>query len=105
MTGINCDLFTHNQSRSYLNHLVNSTISSPAPIRGKKACSFFHEFLCYAKPVLVDRQYVGVYERYVRSRSVCLTWIFNERGDIIYSKYLRNFAAKTCYLSAMMTVA
>jgi hypothetical protein len=22
MTGINCDLFTHNQSRSYLNHLV-----------------------------------------------------------------------------------
>jgi hypothetical protein len=22
MTGKNCDLFTHNQSRSYLNHLV-----------------------------------------------------------------------------------
>jgi hypothetical protein len=22
MTGTNCDLFTHNQSRSYLNHLV-----------------------------------------------------------------------------------
>ena len=22
MTGANCDLFTHNQSRSYLNHLV-----------------------------------------------------------------------------------
>jgi hypothetical protein len=24
MTGTNCDLFTHNQSRSYLNHLVQS---------------------------------------------------------------------------------
>jgi hypothetical protein len=24
MTGKNCDLFTHNQSRSYLNHLVLS---------------------------------------------------------------------------------
>ena len=23
MTGTNCDLFTHNQSRLYLNHLVN----------------------------------------------------------------------------------
>jgi hypothetical protein len=23
MTGTNCDLFTHNQSRSYLNHLVH----------------------------------------------------------------------------------
>jgi hypothetical protein len=22
MTGTNCDLFTHNQSRSYLNHIV-----------------------------------------------------------------------------------
>ena len=22
MTGINCDLFTHSQSRSYLNHLL-----------------------------------------------------------------------------------
>ena len=26
MTGTNCDLFTHNQSRSYLNHLVHGTI-------------------------------------------------------------------------------
>jgi hypothetical protein len=26
MTGTNCDLFTHNQSRSYLNHLVFGTI-------------------------------------------------------------------------------
>ena len=25
MTGTNCDLFTHNQSRSYLNHLVQCT--------------------------------------------------------------------------------
>jgi hypothetical protein len=25
MTGTNCDLFTHKQSRSYLNHLVQST--------------------------------------------------------------------------------
>ena len=25
MTGTNCDLFTHNQSRSYLNHLVLTT--------------------------------------------------------------------------------
>jgi hypothetical protein len=24
MTGTNCDLFTHNQSRSYLNHLVHT---------------------------------------------------------------------------------
>jgi hypothetical protein len=24
MTGTNCDLFTHNQSQSYLNHLVSS---------------------------------------------------------------------------------
>ena len=29
MTGTNCDLFTHNQSRSYLNHLVlSSSLSS-----------------------------------------------------------------------------
>ena len=26
MTGTNCDLFTHNQSRSYLNHLVSDQI-------------------------------------------------------------------------------
>ena len=25
MTGTKCDLFTHNQSRSYLNHLVNKS--------------------------------------------------------------------------------
>jgi hypothetical protein len=28
MTGTNCDLFTHNQSRSYLNHLVLKRISA-----------------------------------------------------------------------------
>ena len=28
MTGTNCDLFTHNQSRSYLNHLVHSCFVS-----------------------------------------------------------------------------
>jgi hypothetical protein len=28
MTGTNCDLFTHNQSRSYLNHLVYIHIAS-----------------------------------------------------------------------------
>jgi hypothetical protein len=28
MTGTNCDLFTHNQSWSYLNHLVFHSISS-----------------------------------------------------------------------------
>jgi hypothetical protein len=28
MTGTNCDLFTHNQSRSYLNHLVFMAMSS-----------------------------------------------------------------------------
>jgi hypothetical protein len=27
MTGTNCDLFTHKQSRSYLNHLVHITHS------------------------------------------------------------------------------
>jgi hypothetical protein len=27
MTGTNCDLFTHNQSRSYLNHLVFVSVS------------------------------------------------------------------------------
>jgi hypothetical protein len=27
MTGTNCDLFTHNQSRSYLNHLVHMTVT------------------------------------------------------------------------------
>jgi hypothetical protein len=27
MTGTNCDLFTHNQSRSYLNHLVHAVLS------------------------------------------------------------------------------
>jgi hypothetical protein len=26
MTGTNCDLFTHNQSQSYLNHLVSSLV-------------------------------------------------------------------------------
>ena len=26
MTGTNCDLFTHNQSRSYLNHLVYTEV-------------------------------------------------------------------------------
>jgi hypothetical protein len=28
MTGTNCDLFTHNQSRSYLNHLVPTTLTT-----------------------------------------------------------------------------
>jgi hypothetical protein len=28
MTGTNCDLFTHNQSRSYLNHLVYVSINA-----------------------------------------------------------------------------
>jgi hypothetical protein len=28
MTGTNCDLFTHNQSRSYLNHLVYASTTS-----------------------------------------------------------------------------
>jgi hypothetical protein len=26
MTGTNCDLFTHKQSRSYLNHLVHADV-------------------------------------------------------------------------------
>ena len=30
MTGTNCDLFTHNQSRSYLNHLVYSGVGEAA---------------------------------------------------------------------------
>jgi hypothetical protein len=29
MTGANCDLFTHSQSRSYLNHLVTSFVAVP----------------------------------------------------------------------------
>ena len=28
MTGTNCDFFTHNQSRSYLNHLVPTTLTT-----------------------------------------------------------------------------
>ena len=32
MTGTNCDLFTHNQSRSYLNHLVKYKISEQQPL-------------------------------------------------------------------------
>jgi hypothetical protein len=36
MTGTNCGLFTHNQSRSYLNHLVYSLISRPL-VRWKNA--------------------------------------------------------------------
>ena len=31
MTGTNCDLFTHNQSRSYLNHLVLLLVQKPSP--------------------------------------------------------------------------
>jgi hypothetical protein len=31
MTGTNCDLFTHNQSRSYLNHLVSQNEESLLP--------------------------------------------------------------------------
>jgi hypothetical protein len=36
MTGTNCDLFTHNQSQSYLNHLVcgNQTRSNISVILG-----------------------------------------------------------------------
>jgi hypothetical protein len=37
MTGTNCDLFTHNQSRSYLNHLVCALYSSPNIIRAIKS--------------------------------------------------------------------
>jgi hypothetical protein len=29
MTGTNCDLYTHNQSRSYLNHLICSCSQAP----------------------------------------------------------------------------
>jgi hypothetical protein len=32
MTGTNCALFTHNQSRSYLNHLVHHQFSLPFSI-------------------------------------------------------------------------
>jgi hypothetical protein len=28
MTGTNCDLFTHNQSRSYLNHIVHKNMNN-----------------------------------------------------------------------------
>jgi hypothetical protein len=35
MTGTNCDLFTHNQSRSYLNNLVTVPKSSPLVMAGK----------------------------------------------------------------------
>ena len=35
MTGTNCDLFTHNQSRSYLNHLVFKTERFPFLAEGK----------------------------------------------------------------------
>ena len=57
MTGTNCDLFTHNQSRSYLNHLVfaphsvSLCMSKPlhsrcssvftAPCVGTQACTIF----------------------------------------------------------------
>jgi hypothetical protein len=33
MTGTICDLFTHNQSRSYLNHLVNRCNVSVGAVR------------------------------------------------------------------------
>jgi hypothetical protein len=36
MTGTNCDLFTHNQSRSYLNHLVQS-------LHKLENCTFFNK--------------------------------------------------------------
>jgi hypothetical protein len=36
MTGTNCDLFTHNQSRSYLNHLVCYTADLVICDRGRK---------------------------------------------------------------------
>jgi hypothetical protein len=42
MTGTNCDLFTHNQSRSYLNHLVQqqpvSVLQQQAIIRCSYTC-------------------------------------------------------------------
>jgi hypothetical protein len=34
MTGTNCDLFTHNQSQSYLNHLVPHPINFPYTCQG-----------------------------------------------------------------------
>jgi hypothetical protein len=41
MTGTNCDLFTHNQSRSYLNHLVRMTLHR---------CAFAYDY-CRGKAV------------------------------------------------------
>jgi hypothetical protein len=36
MTGTNCDLFTHNQSLSYLNDLINTSENIPKIVIGKK---------------------------------------------------------------------
>jgi hypothetical protein len=41
MTGTNCDLFTHKQSRSYLNHLVYNTYISSLKIVVERGVSYF----------------------------------------------------------------
>ena len=43
MTGTNCDLFTHNQSRSYLNHLVYSLKPAESTPNIHKRCAGFTE--------------------------------------------------------------
>jgi hypothetical protein len=62
MTGRNCDLFTHNQSRSYLNHLVrkpNTQALSQITVAVEKLQAL-HLALCVCVSVTV-RAYVRVW--------------------------------------------
>ena len=49
MTGTNCDLFTNNQSRSYLNHLVHILYPTFDVLKyGTFSISYFLVFSVYA---------------------------------------------------------
>ena len=61
MTGTNCDLFTHNQSRSYLNHLVQPHFPSQNLAGGSASYVSQHNLLYLlhrGRHLIVNRLYV-----------------------------------------------
>ena len=77
MTGTNCDLFTHNQSRSYLNHLVLYTYI---------ACLVNYEIMYEVlQPGNSKRQYIFSFDK----RGDCL----DQQSQQLFKKYFFQWSA------------
>jgi hypothetical protein len=72
MTGTNCDLFTHKQSRSYLNHLVHSMTQNLVKVTTE--CGVSHKNIKYAELI----QYKNITQGYhVKYSSVTLNIVYS----------------------------